>query len=120
MSYLHKAVVFSCFRSFARCCNSTFFTSILAIGKRMKFEFYQVDSVFKLYKLVSVGKKFYLVELPKLSVFFCPTVFLIIIVLSVLIHFMLKLENLIIVVERNSEQKERKKGEGLRIPRGQP
>ena len=71
-SYLHIAVVFSSFQSFARSCNSTFFTSILAIGKKMKIQFLNCTSWCRW------AKNFYSVKLPKLSVFFCPIVFLII------------------------------------------
>ena len=118
-SYLHIAVVFSCFQSFARSCNSPFFYVDFSDWEKNKVEFYEVYSVLKLYKLVSVGKKFYSVKLPKLSVSFCPTVFLIIFYFICFNTFYAKTGKFDYCGGKKLRT-ERQKGEGLRIPRGQP
>ena len=53
-------------------------------------------------------KKFIQLSYQNFQCFFARLFFWSYFILSVLVHFMLKLENLIIVVERNSEQKDRK------------
>ena len=64
----------------------------------MKLSFYQEDLIFKLYKLSYQTFNIFLPDCVSDHLLFY----------LFLIHFMLKLENLIIVVERNSEQKDRK------------